>query len=352
MEVYAVIMAGGTGTRLWPLSTKEKPKQTHRLLGDNTLFQEAVQRIKPLIELDHILVVAGSRHVAELRRQEPGIPEANFIVEPTGMGTAPCIGLAAAHIAWRDSASIMVVLTADHYIGDVEGFRVALRAAVELAFKGHLVTLGIKPAEPSTGYGYIEHGDLLDGIHGLGVLRVSRFTEKPDKTTATMMVKSGRYSWNSGMFIWRVDRILEEFRLHMPELYNQLSVIGNAVGSPSYREVLEASWKHVLRETIDYGIMEKASDVVVIPVDIDWSDLGTWSSLMSLSPKDSDGNVVKGKHHGMETFDSLIFGGERLIATIGVRGLIIVDTDEALLICDKTQDQKVRDLVKLLQLSN
>jgi mannose-1-phosphate guanylyltransferase len=348
MEVYAVIMAGGTGTRLWPLSTQEKPKQTQSFLGDESLFQEAVRRIKPLVGLDRVLVVAGSRLVEELRRQEPCIPEANFVVEPAGMGTAPCIGLTAVHVVKRSPGSVMVVLTADHHIGDVVGFHAALRTAVDAANKGHLVTLGIEPGEPSTGYGYIEHGDLVDRVRGLRVLRVSRFTEKPDRTTASEMVGSGRYSWNSGMFIWRVGRILEEFRSHMPELYDQLSVIGDAVGSPSYGEVLEASWRHVPRETIDYGVMEKASDVVVIPVDIGWSDLGTWSSVMSLLPKDSDGNVVKGRHLGVDTSGSLIFGGDRLIATVGVRDLIVVDTGEALLICDKAQDQKVRDLVKML----
>jgi len=326
MEAYAVIMAGGTGTRLWPLSTRERPKQTHSFLGDETLFQEAV----------------------ELRRQEPRIPEANFIVEPVGMGTAPCIGLAAVHVAEREPEAVMVVLTADHHIGDVEGFHAALRAAVDAASRGHLVTLGVKPTGPSTGYGYIEHGELVDKVRGLGVLRVSRFTEKPDGATASEMVRSGRYSWNSGMFVWRVDRVLEEFRLHMPELHDQLVVIGEAVGSTSYTETLEASWRLVPRETIDYGVMEKAGDVVVIPVDIGWSDLGTWSSLTSLLPKDLHGNVVRGRHLGIDTRDSLIFGGDRLIATVGVRDLIVVDTDEALLICDKAQDQKVRDLVKML----
>jgi mannose-1-phosphate guanylyltransferase len=348
MEVYAVIMAGGTGSRLWPLSTWEKPKQTHRFLGDYTLFQDAVRRIKPLVGLDYVLVVAGSRIVEELRRQEPCIPEANFIVEPAGMGTAPCIGLAAVHLAGRSPESVMVVLTADHHIGDVRGFHAALRTAVDAAFKGHLVTLGVKPTEPSTGYGYIEHGDPIDRVRELGVLHVSRFTEKPDGATAVEMVRSGRYSWNSGMFVWRVDRILEEFRSHMPELYDQLVVIGDAIGSPSYREVLEASWGHVPRETIDYGVMEKARDVVVVPVDVGWSDLGTWSSVMSLLPGDSDGNVVRGRHLGIDTRNSLIIGGDRLIATVGVRDLIVVDTGEALLICDKAQDQRVRDLVKML----
>ncbi len=242
----------------------------------------------------------------------------------------------------------MVVVTADHHIGDVEGFHSALMAAVDAAQRGHLVTLGVEPSEPSTGYGYIEHGDVVDRIRGFKVLRVNRFTEKPDRATASDMVASGRYSWNSGMFVWRADRILEEFRAHMPELYDQLSVIGDAVGSPSYKEVLEASWRHVPRETIDYGVMEKADDVVVVPVDIGWSDLGTWSSVMKLMPGDPSGNVVKGRHLGIDTSGSMIFGGDRLIATVGIRDLIIVDTEKALLICDKSQDQKVRDLVKML----
>jgi mannose-1-phosphate guanylyltransferase len=348
MDVYAVIMAGGTGTRLWPLSTQEKPKQTHSFLGDDTLFQEAVRRIKPLVGFDRVMVVAGGSVVEQLRLQEPSIPEVNFVVEPFGMGTAPCIGLAAVHIAKRSPKSVMVVLTADHHIGDVEGFHAALRAAVDAAEKDHLVTLGIEPGEPSTGYGYIEHGGLVDRVRGLEVLRVKRFTEKPDSATAQEMVASGRYSWNSGMFIWRAEKILEEFRLHMPGLYNPLSVIGDAVGSPSYMEVLEASWANVPRETIDYGIMEKADDVVVIPVDIGWSDLGTWSSVMKIMPGDTYGNVVRGKHLSIDTTGSMIFGGERLIATVGVRDLIVVDTGEVLLICDKAQDQRVRDLVKML----
>lgn len=348
MDVYSVIMAGGTGTRLWPLSTEEKPKQTHRLLGDYTLFQDAVQRIEPFTGYDRIMVVASSHHMPELRRQEPGIPEANFIVEPAGRGTAPCIGLVAAHLAKTDPESVMVVLTADHYIGDVEGFRKALEAAVEVAFKGHLVTLGVVPSVPSTGYGYIEHGAPLYDIQGHKVLRVNCFREKPDKETAGEMVESGNYSWNSGMFIWKVDRILEEFRKQMPALYNQLLIIMEAVGSPEYGEVLEESWMYVPRDTIDYGIMEKADDVIVIPVDIEWSDLGSWSSVMKLFPSDSHGNVVRGQHVSIDTYGSLIMGEDRLIATIGVRDLIIVDTGEAILICDKSQDQKVRDLVKKL----
>jgi len=348
MDVYAVVMAGGTGTRLWPLSTPEKPKQVHSLLGEETLFQMAVRRIMPVVGLDRVLVVAGRGVVEELRRQEPGIPGVNYVVEPEGRGTAPCIGLAAAHVARRSPGAVMVVLTADHHIGDVEGFHEAVWAAVEAAEAGHLVTLGVEPTGPSTGYGYIEHGGLVERLHGHTVLRVERFTEKPDLETARGMVASGRYSWNSGMFVWRVDRILEELRAHMPGLHRRLSEIGDAVGSPRYGEALEAVWADVPRETIDYGVMEKAADVVVVPVDFGWSDLGTWGSVMSLLPADQDGNVVRGRHLGLDTRGSLIYGGDRLIATVGVRDLIVVDTGDALLICDRSQDQRVKDLVEML----
>jgi mannose-1-phosphate guanylyltransferase len=348
MDVYSIIMAGGTGTRLWPLSTELKPKQTHRLIGEYTMFQDAVRRIEPITGFDHIMVVASNHHMPELHRQEPNIPKANFIVEPEGRGTAPCIGLAATHLTKINPESIMVVLTADHYIGNVEEFRKALKTSIKAASKGYLVTLGIEPTEPSTGYGYIEHGPILYNIQGLNVFRVNCFREKPDKETAVEMIESGNYSWNSGMFIWKVERILGEFRKQMPALYNQLMTIMEAVGSPEYMEVLEKAWGNVPRETIDYGIMEKADNVAVIPVDIDWSDLGSWSSVMKLLPSDSHGNVVKGKHLGKDTFSSMIMGEDRLIATIGVRDLIIVDTGEAILICDKSQDQKVRELVKNL----
>jgi mannose-1-phosphate guanylyltransferase len=349
MDVYAVIMAGGAGTRLWPLSTKEKPKQVHKLVGENTLFQDAVHRVKSLVGLDNIFIVAGAGHVPELKLQEPDIPNENFIVEPSGMGTAPCIGLAAIHLESLDPKSVMIVLTADHHIGDVGSFREALLTAIEVAEKGYLVTLGIKPNEPSTGYGYIEHGHILDTEWEHDVLNVKRFTEKPDFENAARMVKSGKYSWNSGMFIWRVDRILEEFRDQMPGLSEQLGKISKAIGSHNYKKVLEESWKYVPKETIDYGIMENASNVAVIPVDIGWSDLGSWSSLMEILTADENGNVIRGNHIGVDTQNSLVYGGKRIIATISIKDLVIVDTGEALLVCNLNHDQKVREIVNKLR---
>jgi mannose-1-phosphate guanylyltransferase len=349
MVVYAVIMAGGRGTRLWPLSTQEHPKQTHSFVGDNTLFQDAVRRIKSFNTIDHILVIAENRYLDELKLQEPSIPEPNFISEPSAMGTASCIGLAAVHVAKYEPNAVMIVLTADHYIGNVKGFHKALNAAVEVASKDYLVTLGIKPSEPSIGFGYIEHGNFIEKIGQLNVYKVNRFTEKPDRTKALEMFRSGKYSWNSGMFIWRVDRILNEFKVNMPDHYQQLIKIMDSIGTPLYPEILEKSWKHIYRETIDYGIMEKASNIAVIPININWSDLGSWSSLFKILPKDTNGNIVKGDNISIDTKNSLLIGKKKLIATIGVNNLIIIDTKEALLICDKSQDQRVRDLVKKIE---
>jgi len=349
MGIYAIIMAGGTGTRLWPLSTEEEPKQVHSLTGDRSLFQEAVDRVKSFVGLKHVMVVAGEDHRPKLHSQVLGIPLDNFIMEPEGRGTAPCIGLTAAHLSREDPDAVMIVLTADHYIGDVDGFHSALEAAVEAADKGHLVTLGIKPDEASTGYGYIKHGEKLYNIKEHEVLRVERFTEKPEEETAEEMFESGNYSWNSGMFVWKVERIMEEFKEHMPQFYQKLEKIREAVGTKSYKHVLKDTWEEVPRQTIDYGVMEKAQDVVVLPVDIDWSDLGSWSSVKDLLPSDDDNNSVKGEHIGIGTENSLIYGGEKLIATIGIKDLIIVDTEEALLVCHKSQDQKVRDIVKILE---
>ncbi|NLF01899.1 MAG: mannose-1-phosphate guanyltransferase, partial [Anaerolineales bacterium] len=214
---------------------------------------------------------------------------------------------------------------------------------------GHLVTLGITPSAPATGYGYIEQGEPLATVDGFPVFRVDRFTEKPDLDTAIRMVESGRYSWNSGMFIWRVDRIMEEFERQMPGFARQLAQIDAALGGADAQATLERIWSQVSKQTIDYGVMEHARDVAVIPVDIGWSDVGSWTSVADLWPADSDGNVVNGPHIGVDTRDTLVFGGQRLIATIGVEGLIIVDTGDALLVCQRGREQEVREIVNRLK---
>ena len=346
---YAVIMAGGSGTRLWPLSRQHRPKQALKLIGQRTMFQHAVDRIAPHFPAERIFVVTRREHAAVLMEQAPALPPANFIVEPEGRGTAPAIGLAAIHLRRKDPDAVMAVLTADHYITDTGCFRRALVAAAQVADAGHLVTLGIKPSSPSTGFGYIHHGTRLSGGKDIPTFKVERFIEKPDLETATQMVNSGEYSWNGGMFIWRVDRILAEFERQMPQFYAQLMEVAATLGMPAYEPTLNRIWPKVIKQTIDYGVMEGAGDVAVIPVNMGWTDVGSWGSMLTLLPADHDGNILVGSHVEIDTHDTLVFGDKRLIATIGVQGLVIVDTDDAVLVCPKEREQAVRDLVDKLK---
>ena len=346
---YALIMAGGGGTRLWPLSRRARPKQALTLVGERTMFEHAVDRIASLFQPEEIFVVTGEEHLESLLLQAPELPRANFLLEPVGQGTAPAIGLGAVHLRRRDPQAVMVVLTADHFIRDVERFRRVLTAAAQVAEKGHLVTLGITPSFPSTGFGYIQQGEQLYEVDGFAVFRALRFTEKPSPETAFQMVESGLYTWNSGMFIWRVDRIMEEFARQMPDLYDVLMQIDAVLGTPAYEPTLRRLWPQLVPQSIDYGVMEGARDVVVIPVDIGWSDVGNWSSMREILPADADGNVVVGEHVGLDTRNTIVFGGRRLIATIGLEDMIIVDTDDALLICPLDREQDVREMVRQLR---
>jgi mannose-1-phosphate guanylyltransferase len=342
---YALIMAGGGGTRLWPLSRRSRPKQALALVGERTMFEHTIDRIAAVFQPQEMFVVTSSDQMEQLLLQAPEVPGKNFIVEPVGRGTAPAIGLGAIHLRRVDPKAVMAVLTADHFIRDTEQFQNVLQAAAAVAGKGHLVTLGITPSFPSTGFGYIQQGEQLRNADGFPVFRAARFTEKPSPETAFHMVESGQYSWNSGMFIWRVDRILEEIERQMPDLFGQLMQVEAVLGAPTYEATLRRVWSEASTQSIDYGVMEKARDVVVIPVDIGWSDVGSWSSMRDVLPSDPDGNVVVGQHVGLDSHNTIVFGSKRLIATIGLENMIVVDTDDALLICSREREQEVRDLV-------
>jgi mannose-1-phosphate guanylyltransferase len=342
-------MAGGVGSRLWPRSRERMPKQFIDLTSTETMLQDAFHRLVPIIAPECILVGVGADYVPIVREQLPDLPPENIVVEPAGRGTAPAIGLGALHIRRRDPEAVMVVVTADHHIGDAATFRQALLAAAQVAAVGHLVTLGISPAFPSTGYGYIRRGELVDSVDGLNVYRALRFTEKPDATLAQAFLDSGMYSWNSGMFIWKVSALWAEFARQMPQLCAQLGQIEAALGTADERAVLERVWAGVSKQTIDYGIMEHARDVAVISVCIGWNDVGSWDTLMDLLGADEGGNVTMGEHLLVDTHDTLVYSPKKLVAAIGLGDLVIVETDDALLVCPRERAQDVREIVRALR---
>jgi mannose-1-phosphate guanylyltransferase len=350
---YAVIMAGGGGTRLWPLSRKAKPKQLLRIGTDRSLFQMAVDRLEGLFPPERIFIVTVAEQAVLLQEQCPHIPEANYLIEPLPRGTASVVGMAAVALQQLDGEAVMAVLTADHFIKNVEGFQNLLRAGYGAAELGNLVTLGIKPTFPATGYGYIQRGKKLGSLEGLDYYEVLRFKEKPLETQAGDMLASGDHDWNSGMFIWRVDRILEEMKRLMPDLTGSLEIIRAAWKGSQPSAVIEQVWPGIKPETIDYGIMERAHKVVSIPaMDIGWNDVGSWDSLFEVLPGDETGNIILAENfQGIDDGNSLVVSENtgKLIALIGVENLIIIETEDALLVCSRDQAQKVKELVNHLR---
>jgi mannose-1-phosphate guanylyltransferase len=353
MNIYAVIMAGGVGSRLWPKSRERSPKQLLHILGEGTMIQNTVARLQPMIPYENIFIVTNRAQIEGFREQAPQIPAGNIVVEPFGRNTAPCIALAAARLRDNDPEGVMVVLPADHFIQNVGEFQQKLKLACDAAYEMRcLVTMGITPTRPETGFGYIQRGDRSNHenlFYDQGLRPVQTFAEKPDLPTAERFLASGDFLWNSGMFIWRVDTIENALNRFLPELYEQIESIHAAQGTEDYEDRLESIYSRIHPISIDYGVMEKADNVFVTQCEFGWSDVGSWDETYRLSRKDDNQNSIIGDVVTIDTQRTFIRTAGKMVATVGVEDLIIVDTPDALLICKRGQSQRVQAVVDYLR---
>lgn len=353
-HLYAVVLAGGSGTRFWPLSRELYPKQLLKVLSDRTLIQRTVQRVRPIIPSERIFVVTGAGHADAIRFQldgARGVPKDQILSEPVARNTAAAIGWAAEVIRRRDPEAVMLVMPADHIIPDDAKFHQATALAVQVAGEGRLVTFGIKARRPETGYGYIKvkRGRPLAAQQNLKALAVAKFVEKPDLTTARRYLRDGHYYWNSGIFVWRADAILEEMTRTLPKLARGLGRVGRAVGTEHEAQAVERCYKQAASISIDHGVMQQTRRAAVIPAPFRWSDVGNWSSLDEVAEKDRAGNVMIGPIVDIGSRTSVLYGEQRLVATIGLTDMIVVDTADATLVCPKDRAQEVKQVVELLR---
>ena len=344
-RLYALILSGGAGTRLWPRSRRRKPKQFLDLIGERTLLQETVVRVAEVIPDERVFVVAPPEHRALIHEQLPELRTDHVVIEPYPRGNAAAIGLAMAALHAFDPEAIVAVLPSDHVVTKTSAFRNVLLSATAAAEAGWLVTLGITPESADTGFGYIEAGERLDVGGPVPVHKVTRFIEKPKKDAAEKLVADGGHFWNAGMFVWRVDKILEAYREHLPKTAAALDALADAIGSPRYESVLAEVWEETDRTTIDYGIAERAKNMAVVPADIGWQDVGNWSRLADIAA----GRPVAAEDHiEADSTGNYVYAPGKTVVTIGVSDLIVVDTDDVLLVAAKDRAEEVKAVVDRL----
>lgn len=348
MKITALIMAGGKGERFWPRSRVNLPKQFLSLTDDGkTMIQLTVERISPIVDLEDVYIATNKAYRELVKEQLPGLPEENILCEPIGRNTAPCIGLGAVHAASKYEDAVMIVLPSDHLIKSNEIFIETFKEACEVAIKGdNLVTVGITPNYPETGYGYIKYDaeDKEGSAYG-----VDKFVEKPDLETAKEYLADGSYLWNSGMFTWKVSTILNCFKKYMPSTYNGLMKIKAAIKTADEDAVLEAEFPDLESQSVDYGIMEKAENIYIIPGNFGWDDVGSWLAVGRIKKTDDNNNVVNGNVVTVNTSDCVIEGADKLIATVGLRDMVVVDTKDAILISTKENAGEIKQVLAKLR---
>jgi mannose-1-phosphate guanylyltransferase len=350
-NLWAVVPAGGSGTRLWPLSRAARPKFLLPLLGDRSLLQQTIDRLAPSVPPERTLVVCGPAHAAPVTRQLPALPEGNVLVEPSPRGSGPAIALATALIARRDPAAVVGSFAADHEVSDLPRFDTALRTAVAAAEDGWLVTIGLSPTRPETGYGYIERSDeIVAGTPEGSAYRATRFVEKPDAATAAEYVASGRFLWNASMFVWQAQALLDEVARLQPDLHAGVSRIAQVWGTPEQERVAADVWAGLAESTIDQGVLERANRIAVVPAEFGWSDVGDWNNLGELIERDGFGNSVRGDVVQSQTRNSVVWSETgRLVALVGLENIAVVDTEDALLVVNRGDAQEVRTIVEQLK---
>jgi len=347
LTTFVAILAGGAGTRFWPSGRRARPKQLLPLTGGRSMLAETLSRCTPLAPPENTYVVTNRLQMEATLRECPELATEQIVAEPAMRNTAAAIGVAALHARRRDPKGVMVVLPADHVIRPQDAFEACFRAAVRRAAEADvLLTIGIQPTGPATGYGYIESGDEVASIDGHVVHRVESFKEKPDAATAAEFIATGRYFWNAGTFVWRISTLLAAFQKYLPGHYEVLEAID--AGLDAGRSPAAEDYERFENIPIDMGIMERAANVEVIPALFEWDDVGSWLAVDRLNPRDDDGNVIRGEHTGVDTRNCIVISRDHLVATVGIEDMIVVHTRDATLICPKDRAEEVRDLVQRL----